>query len=256
MDQIDMNCDYGEGFGVYRSGESPDLLNYVTSVNIACGFHAGDPRVMRQAVTLAKEKGVAIGAHPGLPDLAGFGRREMKISAQEVQELMIYQIGALDGFCRSEGISMQHVKPHGALYNMAARNAQLAEAIARAIYLVNDQLILFGLAGSELIHAGQQIGLRTASEAFADRTYQMDGSLTPRNQKDALIHEVEIAANQVLKIAKEGRVLSLQGTEVVLDAQTICIHGDGPHALEFAAAIQQKLKLAGISLAPVGQMIS
>ncbi|MCL6632940.1 MAG: LamB/YcsF family protein [Alicyclobacillus herbarius] len=253
MFRLDMNCDLGESFGAYTLGNDEQILNVVTSCNIACGFHAGDATTMRRTVELALGKGVAIGAHPGLQDLVGFGRRNMDISPQEAYDIVVYQIGALDGFVRACGGRMQHVKPHGALYNMAAVSAPLAEAIAKAVYKVNPELILFGLSGSELVRAGQKIGLRTASEVFADRTYQKDGTLTSRRQPDAMIHDTEKAVQQVIRMVKEGKVLSQQGVDVDIQADTVCIHGDGPHALEYAAQIRRALEQAEIRVAPIGQ---
>ncbi|MCK1993717.1 LamB/YcsF family protein [Peribacillus muralis] len=248
MNAVDLNCDLGESFGAYRMGNDKEILNYVTSVNVACGFHAGDPTVMRKTVKLALEKDVRIGAHPGLPDLMGFGRRNMNIAPQEAYDMVVYQIGALNGFLQAEGKSMQHVKPHGALYNMAARNEALSLYIAEAIYKVNPELILFGLSGSELIRAGEAVGLRTASEVFADRTYQQDGSLTSRMEKHALLESDEDAAAQVIRMVKEGKVLSQQGSDVALRADTICIHGDGTHALTFAQHVKKSLELSEITV--------
>lgn len=227
----------GESFGTYQIGNDAAIFPYISSANIACGFHAGDPGVMRKTVRMALKHNVAIGAHPGLPDLQGFGRREMAISADEAYDMLVYQIGALNGFVQSEGGVLRHVKPHGALYNMAARNESLARAIAEAVYKVNPQLVLYGLAGSALITAGNQIGLRVANEVFADRTYQDDGSLTSRTQHNALIHDVETALTQSLKMVKEGLVTSTNTREVPISADTICIHGDGAHAHEFAARL-------------------
>lgn len=229
MHLVDLNCDMGESFGAYRMGKDEEILDYVTSANIACGYHAGDPATMRKTVQMALEKNVGIGAHPGMPDLVGFGRREINISPQEAYDLVIYQMGALYGFVRSEGGKIQHVKPHGALFNMAAKSAPLSEAIAEAVYKVDPECILFGLAGSELVKAGKKIGLRTASEVFSDRTYQKDGSLTSRREENALIKDHKIAVNQVIRMVKEGKVKSVQGEDVVIQADTICIHGDGLH---------------------------
>jgi UPF0271 protein len=252
MFRIDLNADMGESFGAYRIGHDEELLSYITSANIACGFHAGDPAAMRKTVKLVLAKGIAAGAHPGLPDLQGFGRRNMDISPEEAYNMVVYQIGALDAFIKSEGGRMQHVKPHGALYNMASRHSALAEAIAEAVYRVNPELILFGLSGGELIKAGKKLGLRTASEVFADRTYQRDGSLTPRRDPDALITDPVIAANQAIRMVKEGKVSSVQGIDVPLSAETICIHGDGPHAVAFARRIRELLESAGASVRAVG----
>lgn len=247
MPVIDLNSDMGESFGRYTLGYDDELMNYATSINIACGFHAGDPHTMRKTVQLALEKNIAIGAHPGLPDLNGFGRREMSITPQEAYELVIYQIGALNAFVQSEGGVMQHVKPHGALYNMAAKNAELSEAIAEAVYKVNPTLILFGLAGSELIKAGKRLGLRTANEAFADRTYQSDGTLTPRSRKDSLIHDDETALKQVTRMIIEGKIV-VDGEAIPIKADTICLHGDGAHAVQFAKTISEGLSKAGITI--------
>jgi UPF0271 protein len=248
MYRVDLNCDLGESFGAYKIGVDEEILQFVTSANIACGFHAGDPGVMHKTVKLALKNGVSIGAHPGLPDLIGFGRRNMDISPQEAYDMVVYQIAALDGFVKAEGGKMQHVKPHGALYNMAAKRKDLAEAISEAVYKVNPQLILFGLAGSELISAGDKIGLQTAQEVFADRTYQIDGALTPRNQPNALITDENTAISQVVRMVREGKVLSQQGEDITIKADTVCIHGDGQHALEFARKIREVLESSNISV--------
>ncbi|GGG05782.1 LamB/YcsF family protein [Paenibacillus abyssi] len=252
MIRVDLNCDLGESFGAYQLGLDEQLIPMVTSVNIACGFHAGDPGVMHRTVKLALENGVAIGAHPGLPDLVGFGRRSMDISPQDAFDMVLYQIGALDGFVKSEGGSMQHVKPHGALYNMAAKKRELAEAIAKAVYRYNPQLILFGLSGSELIRAGQRIGLRTAGEVFSDRTYQSDGSLTPRNLQDAVITDHDQAIANVVRMVKEGLVQSRQGIDIKIEPDTVCIHGDNAHALVFARQIREALESSSISVRAIG----
>lgn len=249
---VDLNCDLGESFGAYRIGNDEQILPYVTSANIACGFHAGDPGVMRKTVQLALQHQVAIGAHPGLPDLAGFGRRSMAVSPQEVYEMVVYQMGALSAFVQAEGGVLHHVKPHGALYNMAAVDVRLAEAIAEAVYKVKPEACLYGLAGSELIQAGSRLGLATAQEVFADRTYQPDGTLTPRSLPNALITVPEEAAQQVVRMIKEGKVRSQQGQDVTIQADTVCIHGDGPHALEFARHIRAVLSQEGIVLAAKG----
>jgi len=241
----------GEGFGVYLLGNDEAIMDYVTSVNIACGFHAGDPLIMRKTVQMAIKKGVAIGAHPGFPDLLGFGRRAMSITPDEAYAYVVYQIGALSAFVQAEGGKMTHVKPHGALYNLAAKEASLAKAIAQAVYDVNPALILYGLAGSELITAGKKIGLRTASEVFADRTYQQDGSLTPRNALQALIADEQEAVAQVLKMVNEGYVRTLQGVDVPIQAETVCIHGDGSNALAFAKKLYETLHQEGIEIRAV-----
>lgn len=248
MNYVDLNCDIGENFGRYTLANQNEILQYVTSANIACGFHAGDPSVMRETVKVALANGVKIGAHPGLPDLVGFGRREMAITYQEAYDMVVYQIGALQGFLSVEGEKMQHVKPHGALYNMAAKNAEIAEAIAQAIYDISPDLILFGLASSELTKAGEKLGLKTAHEVFADRTYQADGSLTSRKEPNALITNQDEAIKQVIRMVKEGKVTSCQGSDVLLQADTICIHGDGEHAVHFAQYIKSQLEQNGIAV--------
>lgn len=245
---VDLNCDMGEGFGSYSLGNDEAILPYISSANIACGFHAGDPQVMRKTVKLALEKGIAIGAHPGLPDLQGFGRRQMAVSPEEAYGLVLYQIGALWALVKAEGGKLHHIKPHGALYNMAAVNGPLAEAIAEAVFKLDSGLILYGLAGSELVKAGRKIGLSTAQEVFADRTYQQDGTLTSRNQSDALLTNPRDAARQVLRMVQQAKVKSQQGTDVAIQADTICIHGDGPHALQFAQQIHRELLNAGIKI--------
>ncbi len=251
MKTIDLNCDMGEGFGAWEMGEDAALLDYASSANIACGFHAGDPGTMHRTVKLAIEKGVAVGAHPSLPDLQGFGRRRMNVSAQEVYDMVLYQIGAMDGFAIACGGRLAHVKAHGALYNMAARDFSLAQAIAKAVRDFNDSLILFGLSGSELIRAGETAGLKTASEVFADRSYEADGSLTPRTQAGATIGDVDAAIARVRRMIREGKVRSRQGEDVEVRADTLCIHGDEPGAVEFARCIRAALEADGIRLAAV-----
>lgn len=256
MTFVDLNCDMGESFGAYRIGHDEEILSYVTSANIACGFHAGDASTMRKTVRLALEHGVAIGAHPGLQDLIGFGRRRMDISPQEAYDIVVYQIGALWGFVKSEGGTLEHVKAHGELYNMAAKNAKLAEAIAEAVYKVDPELILFGLAGSELIKAGERIGLRTASEVFSDRTYQADGSLTSRREPGALITDEEQSLAQVIRMVKEGKVMTQQRVDIPIKAETICVHGDGVRAVEFARNIRTALTEAGIVVQSVRKTLA
>ncbi|MCJ7842600.1 LamB/YcsF family protein [Lederbergia sp. NSJ-179] len=240
MKQIDLNCDIGEGFGTYHSGLDTDIMPYISSANIACGFHAGDFSTMNQTVELALEHHVAIGAHPSLPDLQGFGRRRMAVSPREAFEMVLYQIGALHGFVVAHGAKLHHVKPHGALYNMAATDFALAEAIAEAAYHFHPQLILYGLAGSELIKAGEKLGLSTASEVFADRTYQSDGTLTPRSQPNALIQDAKQAVSQAVRMVKEEKVRSVDGIDISVQADTICLHGDSSSALDFARQLNQR----------------
>jgi UPF0271 protein len=251
MFRVDLNCDMGESFGAYKLGRDEEILPLVTSANIACGFHAGDPVTMRKTVKMALECGVAIGAHPGFPDLMGFGRRKMEVKPDEAFALVVYQVGALYGFVKAEGGKMRHVKPHGALYNMAAKDTSIARAIAEAVYKVDPELVLFGLSGSELVKMGEAIGLKTAHEVFADRTYQADGTLTPRTEPDALIEDSDLVARQVIRMVKEGKVRTRQGTDILIRADTVCIHGDGPHALLFARRIRQRLAEAKVAVQPV-----
>ncbi len=246
MKEIDLNCDMGEAFGNYTMPNDVELMDYVSSANIACGFHAGDPAVMQHTVALAIKKGVAIGAHPGLPDLQGFGRREMKISAQEAYQLTLYQIGALSAFVRAAEGKLNHVKAHGALYNMAAKDTALAKAIVQAVYDFDPKLILYALSGSKMIAEAQNKGIATASEVFADRSYQDNGSLTPRTEPGALITNEATALNQVVAFALKQEVCSISGKTIAVDAETICVHGDGIHAVAFAKSIAEKLKLEGI----------
>lgn len=246
--QIDLNCDLGEGFGVYQLDQAEELLSIVTSANIACGFHAGDPSIMRTTVEKAAHHQVAIGAHPGLPDLRGFGRRQMQVSPQEVYDDVLYQIGALAAFAHAVGQRLRHVKPHGALYHLAAFDQQIAEAIARAVYRFDTRLILFGIAGSHLIEAGQRIGLQTAQEAFADRTYQDDGTLTPRHHPQSLITDRKKALQQVLQMIQKQSVTTINGREIPIQADTICIHGDTPHAVDFAKELRKRLIASNVKL--------
>ncbi|MGG3468137.1 5-oxoprolinase subunit PxpA [Neobacillus pocheonensis] len=248
MQVIDLNCDLGESFGPFKIGNDQEVLNYISSANIACGYHAGDHNVMFETVRLAKKSGVLIGAHPGLPDLAGFGRREMIISPQEVYHLVVYQIGALAAVCKANGIALAHVKPHGALYNMSAKNRKMAAAIAAAIADVDPAQVLFGLAGSELVKAGKEKGLHVAEEVFADRTYQADGTLTSRQEKNAIIHDSDSAIKRVIRMIKEGKVETVDGTDINIKADTICVHGDEPLALEFVTQLKQALVQENISL--------
>ena len=245
---IDLNCDMGESFGAWKMGRDAELMDYVSSVNIACGFHAGDPTVIRKTVETGINKGVAIGAHPSFPDLQGFGRRAMTLSQEEVFDTVLYQISAVKGICEALGAKLNHVKPHGALYNQAAKDAGISEAIAKAVRSADKNLILYGLSGSCLISEAEKVGLKTASEVFADRTYQTDGSLTPRTEPNALIHDSEQAISQVLKMISKQIVTATGGESVSIKAETICIHGDGANALEFARLIRQSLIENGIEI--------
>ena len=249
--QIDLNCDMGESFGAYTIGHDAEVMAFITSANVACGFHAGDPTVIRDTVRLAKKHGVAVGAHPGFPDLAGFGRREMKMSAREVEDSLVYQIGALAGVAAAEGVRLQHVKAHGALYNMAVRDAALADAIARAIAAVDRSLLMFGLPGSELLRAGEKLGLTVVAEAFADRAYEPDGSLVSRRKPGAVIHDPEVVVARVVRMAKDGAVMAIDGSTVRLNAGTVCTHGDTPGAHELVKRIRAGLEQQGIRVQPL-----
>ncbi len=243
---IDLNCDMGESFGTWIMGQDAQVMPWISSANIACGFHAGDFSTMRQTVALAKQRGVAIGAHVSLPDLQGFGRRELRVSADEAYALTLYQIGALAGFAHTAGTRIAHVKPHGALYNMAAKDNVLAGAIARAVRDFDPALILVGLAGSVLPQAGAALGLHVAHEAFADRRYEADGSLTPRRETGAVIHDVDAAVAQAMKIATTGKVETRTGETLSLRANTICVHGDRADAAKFARRLRSALDAAGV----------
>jgi UPF0271 protein len=245
---IDLNCDLGESFGAWTMGADAAVMPYITSANIACGFHAGDPDTMRRTLELAAHAEVAIGAHVSLPDLVGFGRREMRVSAEETYAMTLYQIGALAAFARAAGTRLRHVKPHGALYNMAARDAALATAIAQAVRDFDATLILVGLCASELPRAGLRAGLGVAHEAFADRRYESDGTLTPRREPDAVIDDVDFAVAQALAIVTRGEVTTRTGATLALNADTLCVHGDRADAATFARRLHEALGAAGIAV--------
>lgn len=251
--RIDLNADVGESFGPYSLGQDASLMPALTSASIACGFHAGDPGTMRATVVLAREHGVAVGAHPAFPDLVGFGRRELHASPRDVEDYVVYQIGALAAVAAAHGLRLQHVKPHGALYNMSARDPDLADAIARATASVDASLVLFGLAGSELLSAGRRAGLRTASEGFADRAYASDGVLVARTDPAALITDADIVVSRALSMVRDGEVTAIGGERLALDIDTLCVHGDTPDAANLAVRIRQALVAAGVNVSPVGQ---
>jgi 5-oxoprolinase (ATP-hydrolysing) subunit A len=249
---IDLNCDMGESFGAWTLGNDAAMMKLISSANIACGFHAGDATIMRKTATLALENGVAIGAHPAFPDLQGFGRRNMQLSPQEVYDICVYQIGAIFGTVRALGGKLHHVKPHGALYNMAAKDQNLAKSIAEATKAIHPDLILYGLSGSYLISEAEKIDLRTASEVFADRTYQNDGNLTPRTQANAMIENTQLAVAQVIVMIEQQKVISTEGSEVSIKADTVCIHGDRIHATKFAFELRKELILRDIKVCTEG----
>jgi len=252
MPRIDLNCDMGESFGVYTLGHDEEALPFVTSINAACGFHASDPQTMQKIVRLAKQYGVAVGAHPGYPDLVGFGRRELAASHEEIETDVIYQIGALWAFCRSEGVPLQHVKPHGALYNRAEKDLGTALAIARAVKAVDPNLYLLCLANSPMVEAARQVGIPYVEEAFADRAYTAEGKLVSRKLAGAVLHDVDQIAERVLRMVVEGKVTAIDGTELVLRPDTICVHGDTLGAVDMIKAIRARLALAGVEVRAFG----
>jgi UPF0271 protein len=247
---LDLNCDMGESFGAWKMGQDEAIMPYISSANIACGYHGGDASTMRKTVACAIAHGVSIGAHPGLPDLQGFGRRFMQLSEQEAYDITVAQVGALAGVAASQGARLNHVKAHGMLYNMAVKDRALARGLARAVHDVDKSLVFFGLAGSVMIDEAKALGLKTAGEVFGDRSYQPDGSLTPRGQPGAMLTEIKDSIAQVLSMVTEGIVVAQDGTRVPVRADTLCLHGDQPDAVSFAQAIGQALKEAGIAIKP------
>lgn len=245
---IDLNCDMGESFGPWVMGHDAEVLPLVTSANIACGFHAGDPGTMRKTVAAAIGNGVALGAHPGLPDLSGFGRRSMDITPQQAYDLVVVQVGALAATAASQGARLHHVKAHGALYNMAVRDPALARSLAQAVHDIDPSLVFYALASSDMARIAAEVGLTVAHEVFADRSYQPDGSLTPRSRPDAMIEDPQQSIRQVLRMVQEGRVTAVDGSDVEVRADTLCIHGDQPGAVVFAKAIRAAFQEAGIEV--------
>ena len=256
MEKIDLNCDLGESFGAYQLGKDPDIIPLISSANVACGFHAGDPDTMAKTVRLCKENGVSVGAHPGFPDLQGFGRRGMHLSAEEVRNLVVYQIGALDAFCQSAGCQLRHVKPHGALYNMAARDPALSRAICQGIHAYDSNLILLGLSGSELLRQAGEMGLPCAAEVFADRAYEDDGTLVARTRPGAMILDEEEAVCRVIRMIREHRVTSVNGKDIAICPDSVCVHGDSEKALLFVKKIRAALEREGIAIRPLHEIIS
>ena len=255
MAKVDLNADLGESFGAYTIGMDSEVLRYITSANVACGFHAGDPVVMKKTLALAKERNTAVGAHPGFPDLQGFGRRNMVISPDEAYAYMVYQVGALAAFAKAAGMSLQHVKPHGAFYNMAAKDAALAEAICQGVKDVDSNLILLGLAGSEHIRAAEKVGLKAASEVFADRGYMEDGTLVPRKMEGAVIHDRAFAIERTVRMVKEGVVETLSGKLIPIKADSICVHGDNPDAIGFVRDIREALEQGGVTVTNIADVV-
>jgi UPF0271 protein len=249
MKRIDLNCDMGESFGAWRMGADAEVMPYVSSANIACGFHAGDPATIRKTVRLAVDHGVAIGAHPSLPDLQGFGRRAMRISPQEMYDLVLYQAGAVEAFARAAGARLHHVKCHGALYNMAANDDALSEAMVRAVRDLGNGVIVYALSGSRNLEKARQAGIPVAAEVFADRGYSDDGTLAPRDTPGGVIEDAPKAVAQALAMVGEGYVTSLSGRRVPVAPDTICLHGDQPDAVAFAKALRKAFTEKGISIA-------
>ena len=246
----DLNSDLGESFGAYTIGADDDIIPLVSSVNIACGWHAGDPLVMQKAVALAKQYGVSIGAHPGYPDLLGFGRRNLSASPAEVKAYIQYQVGALSAFCKAAGVRLHHVKPHGAMYNTAGADIKLARAVAEAVAEIDDSLVLLALSGSAMIQAAEEIGLPCASEVFADRNYEEDGSLRARSKPDSIIHDEDECIARVLRMVTEGKVTAVTGRDIDIRADSICVHGDTPKALLFIQRIRDALTEKGAVIKP------
>lgn len=254
--RVDINCDMGEGYGQFIVGNDAEIMPYITSANVACGFHAGDPLTIAQTIALAKKHGVAVGAHPGYPDLMGFGRREMKLTYEEAKSYIIYQIGALQGFAKIFGITLQHVKPHGAMYNTALKDVELARAITEAVLELDPRLIIFAPPKSALAKTATYAGLRVAHEFFADRAYNSDGSLVSRKVAGAVIEEPKKVVERTVKAVKEGVVESVNGELVELGTvHTICIHGDTPSASKLAQALRESLARSNIEVKPVSQFI-
>lgn len=256
MKYVDLNSDLGESFGNYTCGRDEDVLLWITSANVACGFHAGDPLVMSRTVEMAIKEQTAVGAHPGFPDLVGFGRRNLDVSFPELKAMVQYQVGALKAFCDANGVPLQHVKPHGAMYNMAAKNETLAAAIAEGIAEVDPKLILLALSGSKMIDAAKRAGIPYASEVFADRAYEEDGSLVSRKKEGAMITDANEAIGRVIEMVKEGTVTAITGKKIEICADSICVHGDSVHAVEFARLLNWSLTAENIQIAPLTEVIA
>ena len=254
--KIDINCDMGESFGAYKLGLDEEVIKYITSANIACGYHAGDPLVMERTVSLAKNYGVSAGAHPGFPDLMGFGRRNIDATLAEIKGYVTYQIGALQAFAKAQGLKVEHVKPHGALYLMAVEDEKISEAVVEAIKNVDKDLIFIALAGAKgekMTKIGESIGLRVAYEAFPDRAYSPEGTLVSRRQPGAVIRDPDVVAQRALKMAKEGKVVAIDGTEINLRPETLCVHGDTPGAVNLVKKIRQTLTEENVEVIPLSE---
>lgn len=255
MFRVDLNSDLGESFGRYTLGMDDKIIPLITSANVACGYHASDPVVMEKTIAMAKEAGIRVGAHPGFPDLMGFGRRNMNVSPAEAKAYTLYQLGALDGFCRAAGVKLQHVKPHGALYNMAAKDYKLAEAICEAIQSFDKNLIVLALSGGELARAAKDMGLRTALEVFADRGYEEDGTLVDRRKEGAMITDEQEAIDRVIRMVKEKKVTAVTGRDIPIQADSVCVHGDGVKALAFVEKIRAALQNEDIQICSLDEIV-
>ncbi|HIU75360.1 MAG TPA: LamB/YcsF family protein [Candidatus Pelethocola excrementipullorum] len=255
MYKVDLNSDLGESFGRFVVGLDEKVIPYISSANVACGYHASDPVVMEKTVKTAKEQNVRVGAHPGFPDLMGFGRRNMDITPAEAKAYTLYQISALSGFCKAQGVKMQHVKPHGAFYNTAARDYELSKAICEAIYAFDPNLIVMGLSGGELVRAAKDMGLRTALEVFADRAYEEDGSLVNRRKEGAMITDETQAIARVVRMVKEGKVTAITGKDIEIKADSICVHGDGEKAVAFVEKIREALQKEGVQICSLDEIV-
>lgn len=256
MAAIDLNSDLGESFGRYTLGLDEEVIPLISSANVACGYHASDPVVMRKTVRIAKAAGAQVGAHPGYPDLMGFGRRNMAVSPEEAYGYTMYQLGALEGFLRAEGMKMQHVKPHGAFYNMAAKDYSLAEAICCAIRDFDPSLIVLGLAGGQLLKAAEDLGLKAAAEYFTDRAYEADGSLRNRRLPGAMITDEDEAIARTIRMIRENKVRTYDGQDIILNAASVCVHGDGAKALAFVRKIRERLGEEGIAIKPLCEILA
>lgn len=255
MYKVDLNCDLGESYGAYTTGMDEQVIPFISSANIACGYHAGDPVVMDRTIKMADTYGVSAGAHPGLPDLMGFGRRSMTLSPAEAKYYVQYQTAALMGICKANGVTLRHVKPHGALYNMAGKDYALAKAICEGIAELDSTLILLALSGSEMINAANSLGMRVAREVFADRAYEEDGSLVARNKPGAMITDEELAIKRVVRMVKESKVESITGKDIAITADSICVHGDEPQTLAFVEKIRSQFVIEGIEVAPLYRFV-
>ena len=253
LTHIDINSDMGESFGVYKLGRDAEVLDYITSANIACGYHAGDPMVMDQTVRMAQEKGVGVGAHPGYPDLVGFGRRRMDLTPREIENYLLYQMGALYAFTKAYGLPLQHLKAHGALENLASVDLGVAKTTARAAARFGEDIIFIALAGTIMVQAAKEVGIRYVEEVYADRVYNPDGTLQSRKIPGSVIHDPEKAAQQALTIVQQGQVIAHDGTKVKVTPQTLCVHGDTPTALVILQRIREELKKTGVAVKPMGQ---